>query len=133
MTSVELVNPWNDPLHTFRAVDVSQMYELKITPELLDFNYQVGISPTFEPRVIELINKTVSHELSVRINLPDFFVSLDSLTFVLARDSKKTVTFFFNENVVKERSKVSRELSSILTFDVEPLNVAGPVYVKIGV
>jgi hypothetical protein len=70
--SVILTTPWQDPLNTFRAESVSDMYSLCYNAAGLSFDYYVGIPHPFAAIPFTFFNVTLNTALQIDITPPDY-------------------------------------------------------------
>ena len=120
--------PYSNPENTFRATKVSQMWNC--TPAIggsLNVNYNIGI-PYGKNIVVYLIkNLTVSNDLQISVELPEFLIT-PIFNFVLAPQATTKIPIEVREKWVKKLTP--RHLSGTVKLSVTPLNVVGPVFIK---
>lgn len=131
--SIEFISPWSDPVQSVRASKVEEMYDFEFIPNNVNFIYDVGVMSQIEDRKIYIRNKSLSHDLSITIILPSYLKTEDFTTFIIPKEEIRVLTINLDEIYVKEYTKVAvKPISKSIAFQVVPLNVAGPVYIRTG-
>jgi len=132
-----LIRPFVDPLNTFRAHVVTDMFKIVPTPEKYwnelpttgaSFQYDIGIKSGIRSLIFSFQNRTVSHILRVELTLPPYIKSEKGTIFDISIDSIENVIFHFSEEQVQFMLP-GVSYDSIL-FDIYPINVNGPVFVN---
>lgn len=148
--------PYQNPPNTFRATDISQMFNISPDNSTRLFIYNVGISADYTPIFYTIRNNTVSNVLQFSLSIPSFlnvsvvdFANPTQLPSAIETRSVNDITGFvpgvlninpsseifisvgFNEEDVMQRSQQTlRSYAENLIFDIKPLNVTGPVFVS---
>lgn len=66
-----LVRPFQDPIGTFRAHEIADMFLVVPSPRAR-YEYSVGAPPNIRPIVFTIQNRTISNTLQVTLTLPDY-------------------------------------------------------------
>lgn len=66
-----LIRPFQDPVGTFRAHAISDMFLVVPSPRTT-YEYSVGEPPNIRPTVFTIQNRTISNTLEVKLTLPDY-------------------------------------------------------------
>src|SRR5512135_2760328 len=66
-----LVRPFQDPIGTFRAHEIADMFLVVPSPRAR-YEYSVGAPPNVRPIVFTIQNRTISNTLQVTLTLPDY-------------------------------------------------------------
>lgn len=127
--SLTLIRPEVDPVNTFRAQSVSQMYDV-YSPSSLVYENPIDEALQSKESVIYIRNKTESHDLEVTISHPDYLLTSES-KFIVSKNSTKKVSLNLNLNMIKSHiGNKNLSIESVVSINVKPLHVLGPVYVK---
>lgn len=128
--SVQLVRPFIDPVNTFRARSVAEMYSYSPNARSYEWIYEVGRKPNITPLQYKFRNNTVNAILRFQFDLPDWVEMSSSKVIDMEPQSEIVITFQFKESDAKIKSTMnSRSFVEQLKWTVVPLNVRGPIYV----
>lgn len=152
LPSVTLTVPYQDPPNTFRAMTVSDMFDLAIITNVagtgsivgtvassgsnvshsFDMVYEVGIPASIAPRYVSISNLCIQNDLQVLMNMPQYIVTEAPPTFSVAAASVFNFTASFSEDAAKNMSLTSTgDFTTPISMTIYPLNVTGPVFVGI--
>lgn len=123
----------NDPAGTFRATSVQQMFSF--TPsDARSIVYNIGVKPdNIQPTIYKIRNNTINAPLKFTFSVPSFLFINVPFVVVIQPQEELSVTVGFNENDARTKSLTyTRLYNELLEWDVEPLNITGPVYVQRG-
>ena len=120
-----------EPVNTFRATSVAQMFDTQWSKNDFLLRYDVGIQSTIPTSTLTVRNRTVSHDLSIQLDVPEWYALNFVSQFILNRDGeKRVITFSFNESAVQGLSKTRQfQFNHDISVAVTPMQVNGPVYV----
>lgn len=136
--SVSLIEPWVDPPNTFRATDISQMYDVLIDNDL-NMSYSVGIQPENSDLSFDIIvrNKTTNCDLLLSIDLPQHLHFLQYpqspryLQFIVNRGGRGIVAVGMNELFVKNHTiSSSSPIDGEVLIRATPTVLLEPVFVR---
>jgi hypothetical protein len=130
-SSVKLTKPFKDPDNSYRATSVQQMFSFTPEPNSRAIIYSIGVRPdTIRPTTYRIRNNTLNTQLRFTFKVPEFLF-LDVPNIMIMNPQQETlVTVSFNENNAREKSLTrTRFYSDTFEWDVEPIEVRGPVYI----
>lgn len=127
---VELTQPYMPPAHAIAASVVAHM--VTIQHNNIDWVYEVGKAPRDFTTGFSISNRCIKNELKVTITYPNYMVTDTPSPFILPPQETYNVLFRLNESEAKNRVISGNKLfTEDMTIEVMPLNVTGPVYVKV--
>ncbi|MBW3545716.1 MAG: hypothetical protein KY428_09000, partial [Bacteroidetes bacterium] len=103
--SVILVEPWDDPPSTMRAVHISQMYDYSVGRSF-DFTYDVGLPlGELESRFsLKIRNKTVNTDIVATLTLPPYIKAKNGTTFVISPSAITSIELGVDEAFAKKHT-----------------------------
>lgn len=125
-----LITPWIDPANTFRAITSDQVFDVFISSPTLSFQHNVGEDISIIPFKIYLRNKSLSSDLSVTVQIPEF-LTVNVNTFQVPRNSISQTDIVAKADFIIDRSRVLiTPISSEIKITARPINFSGPVFVR---
>lgn len=134
--TVTLVRGNPDPIGTFRASSVDEMFTVGTSLPAADVLYEVGLpfdpKKSFVQAVLVIRNNTVNTSLSVNIKLPEYLMTDSSTTFVIGPDLKVGTTIKADLAAVQRLAVSLTDLfrTDTISITVSPQEVSGPVFVR---
>jgi len=143
-TDVTLVRPYQDPIDTFRATSIAEMFMVVPRPRKYwnvlntagaSFIYDMGIDPEVRSLIFTFQNRTVSHTLRVELDLPPYLRSnlgnvFDVPAIGEGEVGKGIINAVFNFSEAQAATVVPGVDEDFIIFNVQPLGVNGPVFVS---
>lgn len=130
-SDIFLAIPFQDPPNSKRATSIKEMYSLTGTSGY-SWIYEVGRAPVGLSKQHSLRNNSMSHILRINVTKPNY-VSIDTeASFDIPPLHTAIFTSIINEPIVMNLSKTpTRQYNELVLLNVVPLNVTGPVYIKL--
>lgn len=118
-----------DPLNTFRAYHVDQMWRTNpAIPNQINLTYDIGIPAANNIGIFSFQNLTLNADLRVTFSIPPFLILPNGNRFIALKSSITQFTIGINEEYLKTQNPKTETIN--LTISVEPFNFVGPVYVQ---
>lgn len=130
-STYKLTRPFKDPDNTFRATSVQQMFSFTPDTSARSIIYHIGVRPdTIAPVTYRVRNNTLNTTLQFTFDVPEFlFLNVPAVLEINAQQ-EVVIIVSFNESDARMKSITrSRFYTDVFAWDVEPINVNGPVYI----